>query len=113
MISRLTFRSETRDGVEVGIVTHDGKEYSALGSVVTPDRLVAYMGKKFAPTLCFITTWEGTVIGAGRIRSTWTTPRSYISSEMYQVEAVVNGVHYTGRCAGDGMIFKGKRVARQ
>ena|SRR5947208_1900095 len=102
-----TFRAEQHDGIEVGIVTHDGREYSALGSVVTAEHVIAY--KKGAQ----VTTWAGEVIGTCRVVSTWSTPHSYISSEMHQLEAVVNGVRYTGRCSGDGMIARLRRKARQ
>jgi len=33
----------------------------------------------------------------------------YISDRMFQVEAIVNGVTYTGRSAGVGMSYRGKR----
>jgi hypothetical protein len=98
-----TFKAEQHGAIEVGIIEHEGREFSALGSVVTGDYVVAY---KKGTT---VTTWAGDVLGTCRVVSTWKTPRSYVSTEMHQLEAVINGVRYRGRCAGDGMIFRGRR----
>jgi len=87
--------------------------------VVTPDRIVAYLGPDTgvpgAPTIRglregILTDWHGTELGTYRITRTWRTPRSYVSSTMHQVYATVDGVTYTGRSAGVGMIFKGKVI---
>lgn len=80
--------------------------FVAAGAVVTPDRIVAYPAEN--GLLC---DWHGNVIGTYRIVATWKTPRSYVSSTMHQIEARVNGVTYTGRGAGVGMSFTGKRKA--
>ena len=87
-------------------ITHEGRTYEAGGAVVTPDRIVAYPGKAGV-----LNDWHGNPIGTYRIVATWKTPRSYVSSTMHQIEACVAGVTYTGRGAGEGMIFIGKRKA--
>jgi len=81
-----------------------GQTFEAGGAVVTPDAIVAYLGPARV-----LTDWHAQRIGTYRIVSSWTTPRSTVSERMHQVEAVVDGVTYTGRSAGLGMIFKGKR----
>lgn len=102
-------KTEQHGNVEIGIVTHEGKDYAALGSVTDdPLYLVAYLAKDRK-----LTKWDGTVIGHYNIVATWLTPRSFVSSTMNQVEAWIGPRCYTGRSAGVGMIFKGKRVARQ
>ena len=83
---------------------HKGRRYEAGGAVITPDWAVGYLGKKGV-----LTDWHGNSIGTYKIVSSWPTPQSFVSSRMYQVEAVVDDVVYTGRSAGEGMIFKGKR----
>jgi hypothetical protein len=99
---------DTTGKVEVGIVEHDGREYAALGSVITDERITAYLGKDGQ-----LTTWDGRVIGRYNVVTSWPTPRSYVSSRMWQVEGWIGQACYTGRSAGEGMVFHGKRVARQ
>lgn len=54
--------------------------------------------------------WNGNKIGTARIVSSWATPKSYVSSRMYQIEATIDGVRYTGRGAGSGMVWGGRPV---
>ena len=98
-------RSEWYGNVEIGIFEHNGQEYTALGSVIGENHMTAYLGKDGQ-----LTMWNGDVIGTYHISSTWKTPRSFVSSTMHQVYAVVNGVTYTGRSAGEGMLFRGRKV---
>lgn len=86
------------------IFTHEGRNFEAGGAIVTPDFAIGYLGEKG-----ILTDWHGRALGTFRYVSTWRTPRSYISSTMSQVEAVIDGITYTGRSAGKGMIWKGKR----
>jgi hypothetical protein len=83
--------------------THEGRTFTSGGAVVTPDLIVAYPKANGV-----LGDWHGNDIGTWCATSTWRTPRSYVSSTMSQIEATVNGVTYTGRGAGIGMIFKGK-----
>lgn len=98
---------QTEQG-EIGVVIHEGRSFSAWGAVVTPDAAAAYLGADGV-----LTNWQGEPIGTYRVVSTWRTPRSFVSSRMRQVEATIGGVRYTGRSAGVGMLWKGKRVAKQ
>ena len=102
-----TFKSIHTDSAEVGIVTHEGREFAAFGYMRTPDRLVAYLHNDGT-----LTTWDGLTIGRYRVVSTWKTPRSYLSSTMSQIEAtLLDGSKWTGRSAGVGMIYKAKPKA--
>ena len=85
-------------------IEHEGRKFTSGGAIVTPERIIAYLGK--AGTL---TDWHGQQIGTYRITSTWCTPRSWFSSTVSQVHAHVDGVNYTGRSAGEGCVFAGKR----
>lgn len=85
--------------------------------MVTPDRLIAYVGKQEnrAGSLIPIhtlTDWHGHAIGTIRLTSSWRI-NSYLTDRMYQGYATVNGVTYTGRTCGRGMVYHGKRVAKQ
>jgi hypothetical protein len=58
-----------------------------------------------------IFNWHGDKKLGQIVRVTsWPTPRSYVSSRMYQITAGIDGVLYTGRSGGECMIWRGKRV---
>jgi hypothetical protein len=90
------------------VFKHEGRKYESGGASVTLDHIIAYLGKDGV-----LTDWHGNPIGTYRITATWKTPRSYVSSTMNQVIAYTKGISYTGRSAGEGMVFRGKRVAKQ
>jgi hypothetical protein len=110
-------KHETPNGwAEEATVIHEGKRFTAGGAVVQPDHVIGYL--KFPPnaTKCVgacgeLVSWSGEKIGTFVITSSWKTPRSYVSSRMFQVRAYIVGVGaFTGRSAGNGMIYKGKRT---
>jgi hypothetical protein len=80
-----------------------GAKYRSSGA---PDFIIAYPCANGV-----LGDFHGNPIGTWRAVSTWRTPRSFYSGTMSQIEAVVNGVRYTGRGAGEGMVYKGKRKA--
>jgi hypothetical protein len=84
-------------------ITFQGQEFTAGGAIVTDNEIIAYIGANRA-----LTDWHGNPLGTYKAVSCWETPTSYISHWMYQIEAIVNGVVYTGRSAGMGMVFRGK-----
>lgn len=51
------------------------------------------------------------VIGRATVKAVWATPRSFVSSHYLQVEVKVGGLTYTGRSAGNGMLWQGKLTA--
>ncbi len=106
------------------VFTHEGRSFESGGAIVTPDRIVAYVGpliggRGFNGQLGSehpyhaLHDWHGAKLGTIRLTSSWRTPRSYVASRMYQAYATVNGVTYTGRTCGEGMVFTGKRCAKQ
>ena len=90
-------------------IEHEGRKFESGGAAVTEDYLIAYMGKDMRT----VETWHGKELGTARVQSSWPTPRSYVSSRMYSVTLLVNGVYYTGRTGGAGMAVKAKRKAQQ
>ena len=97
---------------------HEGRSFESGGAVITPDYVIGYVGDvleefPIGAKLRALTNWHGLQIGTIRLTSSWRTPRSYVSSHYYQAYAKVDGVTYTGRTAGKGMIFKGRRAAKQ
>lgn len=89
-------------------ITHDGKSYTANGAYLDENACIGYLH-----TDGILTNWHGCPIGTYRIAATWKTPRSYVSATMSQVYATVNGITYTGRSAGIGMLFRGRRVSNR
>ncbi len=83
-------------------------------TVVIPARAVGYVKAENNRPGCVveITDWHGRLLGHGVITAIWRTPRSYVSSHMMQIRAVIDGVAYTGRSCGNGMIWSGRRSAR-
>jgi hypothetical protein len=96
-------RSEWHGKVEIGIISHEGKEYAASGSLVTPEYAVGYMSKDMNE----IRSWDGKHLGTARVTASWPI-RSFISDRMYQVSATIDGIRYTGRTCGAEMIWRGK-----
>ena len=98
-------------------IQRDGQSFEATGAVVTDNYAIAYIetgenfkDMRFAGIIIDLTDWHGNLIGHGTVRSHW---RNQYGSYMYQVEGRINGVRYTGRTAGHGMIWRGKRCAKQ
>jgi len=85
-------------------ITFHGISYTANGAMVTEKWIIAYMGADMAS----VTDWHGHKLGNATIKTSWATPTSYASDRCYQVDATVNGITYTGRTGGGGMIYKGK-----
>lgn len=103
-------------------ITHQGKSFTSGGAVITPDIVIGYVGDKVdGKNYRILTDWHGNAIGRCRITSTWENRNSWQSSTMHQIVAIVDGIAYTGRGMGLGMIYKGKkcrtansaRIARQ
>ena len=89
-------------------IEFNGQTFESGGAAYDGSRIVAYLGESGV-----LTNWRGDAIGRYVITSTWQTPRSYVSTTMSQVSACVEGVWYTGRSAGVGMAYVGKRKAQQ
>jgi hypothetical protein len=86
-------------------IEHEGHKFTANGAYVTGHYAAGYInGNK-------LTTWKGETIGTARIVKTWRVSTSPFGTYMHQIECLIDGVMYTGRGQGDGMIWQGKRKA--
>ncbi len=85
----------------------EGRRLESGGAFVSPEYIVAYPGANGA-----LLAWHGERLGSWRAVSSWRV-ESYMGSRMFQVEARVNGVAYTGRGFGEGCIYRDRRKAGQ
>lgn len=85
------------------VIEHKGNRFEAGGAVVSPERIIAYLGRDGR-----LKDWHGRQLGTYQVTASWRI-HSYISDTMHQVEAVVSGVEYTGRSGGVGLIYRGRR----
>ena len=96
--------------------THEGRTFEAGGAVVTPEYAIGYVKSMFIEdeynhwATGLITDWHGLFLGSILYAKVFRAPSMI---RMYQVEATINGVKYTGRTQGNSMIWKGKRMAKQ
>mgnify|MGYP001597488888 CR=1 FL=1 len=79
------------------------KGIKAGGAIVTQDRIIAYPKENG-----ILGDWHGNPIGTWRETARWWVKSKWRGLSMFQIEATVNGVVYTGRGLGVGMIFMGK-----
>ena len=85
---------------------HAGQGYVAGGAIITALRIIAYPGPGNV-----LQDWHGRPLGRWRAVASWRQVRRN-PDRIYQIEAVVAGVTYTGRGLGQGMIFSGRRKRR-
>lgn len=92
---------------------HEGRKFESGGAVVTPDSATGYpkFDREYVGATGIMCDWHGNTLGTAKIVSRWATPRSVYSSHMYQIESTIDGVKYTGRGNGSGMVWNGKRKA--
>ena len=93
--------------------TFEGRTFEANGASVTEERIVAYPKEGPCSDRGPLGDCKGNVIGTWQATSSWRTPRSFVGSRMYQILATVQGRTYTGRGYGVGMIYTGRRIARE
>jgi hypothetical protein len=92
------------------IFEFEGKSFEAGGAYLTPDYAIGYMSSDMKE----VRTWHGEFMGYAKITSFWRLPlTAWISDKMYQVQATINGIKYTGRTCGGCMIVRLRRMKRQ
>jgi hypothetical protein len=114
----IAFRSETRTTdngarVEVGTVTHEGRDFAALGSMVdeASGLVCAYVTERPDPAYrdgkrYVLTTWEGVELAPLRLVRTWQQQCYGGRTRIYAWSAVVQGRTYSGRNSGPTMIVR-------
>lgn len=90
-------------------IEYAGRQFTASGAVVTPGYLLAYPADGG-----ILTDWHGAPIGTWRTISTrpaiFFGRRSWIGPTYYYMRATVDGVTYSLRGFGVGMVARGRRV---
>lgn len=90
-------------------ITHQGKSFEAGGAVITQDYLIAYPGANGE-----LHDWHGNKIGTWKLISSrpamFFGHRSWMADRYCYMRARVNGVQYSLRGFGEGMIAKGRRI---
>lgn len=87
------------------VFEHEGRSFGAGGAVVAPGVVVAYPAAGGV-----LRDWHGRELGSWRSVASWPV-RSFVGSRMFQIEARLDGVTYTGRGFGEGCLYRGKRKA--
>lgn len=104
------------------IIEHNGQNYEAMGAIVSPERLIAYIGKplrnnyygepetteNFKYPHYEVTDWHGNRIGKCQVTSRWLTGRLFRTMMFSVIITLDNGLFYKGRTQGQGMIVKAK-----
>jgi hypothetical protein len=95
-------------------VEFEGKKFTEGGAFVSPVYAIGYLkfDREYLYATGKVTTWHGEYLGEAQIVARWKV-KSYMADEMMQVICIINGVKYTGRSFGNGMIWKGKRCKHQ
>ena len=95
-------------------VTFQGRTFESGGAMITDDFIIGYPTKDGR-----LLNWNGTeLLGHIRITGAWPAvffgKRSWMGEHLFQIEVkTLDGVFYTGRGFGSGMLYRGKRKATQ
>jgi hypothetical protein len=110
-------------------ITHEDQSFEAGGAVVTPEYAIGYpdgigqrdhehftyFSREFWGDEAVVKDWHGNLLGyVTNLKpfKQWNPACGY-HIQMFQLTAVIDNVYYTGRSQGNGMIWKGKRCAKQ
>lgn len=100
-----TSRSERHSQTEVGIITHDGREFAALGATVHGRDITAYT--KVDGGNIVLTTWCGKIMLACRHE----VVRQHRDGSLILLYRLTNGRFIVGYAlAENGMLFRGELV---
>lgn len=111
--SEMLVSTDKKAYLEIATIAHNGKEYSAMGAYISDTHVVGYISDQKTvegfpyETQHWLTTWTGDRIGRAYFVHTWRI-RSWLSPTMSQIEVNIDGKIYTGRGAGEGMLWRGK-----
>jgi hypothetical protein len=87
-------------------VVHQGRRFSAGGARVSSTAIVAYPAAGGV-----LNDWHGRPIGRWSKVANWLVGSRWgLPTVVMQIRAVVDGITYTGRGQGPGMIFRGRAV---
>lgn len=91
--------------------TFQGQTFEAGGAHVDPQFACGYpeFDQEHIDAQGVLLAADGSALGPCFIISRWATPRSWLSSHMCQIEALIDSVWYTGRGGGSRLLWRGKR----
>jgi hypothetical protein len=96
-------RSEQRGQCEVGIITHDGHVFAALGSSVNGRNVTGYTRQRHG--LISLTRWDGETMLACRSEIV----REYHDGSLAMMFRLTSSRYIVGYALGnDGMLFRGE-----
>lgn len=107
MQSHSEFHEHDGVRVESATIVHEGKSFTALGSVVDHARgfVVGYVSGE--PGAWRLTTWDGTTIAPlTRVRSWTQWGFGAVRNEIHAWRAVIDGKTYSGRNSGPTMVLR-------
>lgn len=93
--------------VEIATIIHEGREFTALGSVIDHERgrVAAYRR-----TGGILTNWGSKEIGTYHVVSTWRRYSRYgVSTKMESIKALIDGLVYYGRGSCDWELIQLKK----
>lgn len=93
-------------------IEHNGHKFTSGGAVVTDSHIVGYLrgpDSRVGDRGEFV-SWRGEKLGTYVIISRWRVNNSWQSTHRIAARVFINGVVYSGRGFGSGMLFRGKRV---
>lgn len=100
-----TSRSERHGQVEIGIITHDGREFTAIGATVHGRNVTAYT--KLDGHRIVLTTWAGKTMLACRCE----VVRRHRGGQVVLVFRLTRRRFVVGYALGEsGMLFRGELV---
>lgn len=121
-------KTETLNGIdargnaatlELGTIVHEGRAFTAQGSLVSDNRLVCYLAgdDRFIGARGEARTWNGARLGSYVITGRWEARffgrRSWIGSHYHSVRITLSdGREYVGRGFGNGMVCFARRARR-
>jgi hypothetical protein len=101
-------RSERRGQCEVGIITHDGHVFAALGSSVNGRNVTGYTRQRHG--VISLTRWDGETMLACRSEIV----REYHGGSLAMMFRLTNGRFLIGYALGnDGMLFRGELLTER
>ena len=94
--------------VEIGVFTHEGREFAALGSVLDETRGMVCAYASGVPGAYTLQTWGGEVIAPLTLVKTWRQSGCFggFPVRIYAWRAEIKGVTYSGRNAGPQVFLR-------
>lgn len=97
-------RSIKQGQIEVGILTHNGHDYAALGATICGHQITAYLKKDRGEYQ--LTRWNGEVMLTGRCEAV----KEFWSGALALMFRLSRNRFVVGYALGEGMLFRGELI---